>query len=334
MREDRLYHISGSTTTITFSMVAACLLSLAASFFYEPQASGTEGLLSFLFNGGLPQHFRIIINIGAILTGALLLLWINNTYTIVRAHSSLPLLFFLLLECVNPELTAELRIGNILVPVLLVSLALLYNTYQNPHPQNQSFTFALLISAGSLLWSPFILFLPLFWVGLYLTRALNWKSFFASLIGVVTILWLFYGGHFIWDYPLLFNETYNISGSIHPAHKEGEFFQLLYFLPTIIIGFVAGLSSLYRHYSDKISTRVYNEFINVLSVCIALFIGLNISEIHNVLPFLNACVAIQAAHLFNNITSKAMVYLFYAILFIYLLFYLWILLQDLVSGVI
>ncbi|WP_455498024.1 hypothetical protein [Coprobacter sp.] len=333
MREDRLYHISGSTTIITVSMVAACLLSLVASLYYEPQISETNSLLP-VFKGIFPQHIRIIINLGAILVGALLLLWINNIYTIVRAHTSLPLLFFLLLECSNPELTTELRIGNILVPVILLSVALLYSTYQNPYPQNRSFTFALLISIGSLFWLPFIFFLPLFWIGLYLTRALNWKSFFASLIGVVTIFWLFYGGHFIWDYPLSFNSAYKTFASIHPAHKEGELFQLLYFLPTIILGFVSGLSSLYRHYSDKISTRVYNEFINVLSVCTAFFIGLNILEIQNALPLLNACVAIQAAHLFNNITSKAMAYLFYAILIIYLLFYLWILLQDLVSGVI
>lgn len=333
MREDRLYHISSSTTIIIFSMVVTVLLSLTACFYFEPEISETGSLLP-VFNEIFPQHIRIIINLGAILAGALQLLWINNVYTIVRAHTSLPLLFFLLLECSNPELTTTLRMGNILVPVILSSLALLYSTYQSTHPQNQSFAFALLISAGSLFWSPFIFFLPLFWIGLYLTRALSWKSFFASLIGVITVLWLFYGGHFIWNYPLLFDDAYKTAISIHPVYEEGEFFQLLYFLPTIVIGFVAGVSSLYRHYSDKISTRVYNEFINVLSVCTTLFIGLNISEIYNALPFLNACVAIQAAHLFNNITSKTMVYLFYAILFVYLLFYLWILLQDLVSGVI
>ena len=97
MREDKLYNISGSATTITFSVVAA-LLSLIAYIFYDPQVSGTEGLLSFLFNRIHTEHIRIIINLGAILISSLLLLWINNIYTIVRAHSSLPLLFFLLLE--------------------------------------------------------------------------------------------------------------------------------------------------------------------------------------------------------------------------------------------
>ena len=132
MREDKLYNISGSTTTITFSVVAACLLSLIAYIFYEPQVSGTEGLLSFLFNRIHTEHIRIIINLGAILISSLLLLWINNIYTIVRAHSSLPLLFFLLLECSNPELTSELRIGNILVPVILLSIALQYISKYSP----------------------------------------------------------------------------------------------------------------------------------------------------------------------------------------------------------
>ena len=86
MREDKLYNISGSATTITFSVVAACLLSLIAYIFYDPQVSGTEGLLSFLFNRIHTEHIRIIINLGAILISSLLLLWINNIYTIVRAH--------------------------------------------------------------------------------------------------------------------------------------------------------------------------------------------------------------------------------------------------------
>ena len=259
MREDKLYNISGSATTITFSVVAACLLSLIAYIFYDPQVSGTEGLLSFLFNRIHTEHIRIIINLGAILISSLLLLWINNIYTIVRAHSSLPLLFFLLLECSNPELTSELRIGNILVPVILLSIALLYSTYQNIRPQNQAFTFSLLITAGFLFWTPLIFFLPIFWIGLYQTRALNSKTFFASIIGIITVIWLFYGGHFIWNYPLSFDKIFKTAGTIHWLHDEGEFSQLLYLLPTIAIGFIAGISSLYKHYSDKICTRVYNN---------------------------------------------------------------------------
>ena len=215
MREDKLYNISGSTTTITFSVVAACLLSLVAYFFYEPQVSGTEGLLSFLFNRIHTEHIRIIINLGAILISSLLLLWINNIYTIVRAHSSLPLLFFLLFECSNPELTSELRIGNILVPVVLLSIALLYSTYQNIRPQNQAFTFSLLITTGFLFWTPLIFFLPIFWIGLYQTRALSSKTFFASTTGIITVLWLFYGGHLIWNYPLSLSEISDSIGSVH-----------------------------------------------------------------------------------------------------------------------
>ena len=334
MREDRLYNISGTTTAIVFTIAIACLLSLTAVLFYEPHLSETAGLLSYLFENNLSVHFRIILNWVAIFIGGLLLLWINNTYTIVRAHSTLPMLFFLLFECTNPELTTGLRIGNILVPIILLSIALLYSTYQSIHPQNQAFTFSLLITIGFLFWTPLIFFLPLFWIGLYQTRALGLKTFLASITGVVTVVWIFYGIHFIGNYPLSFDNIFRSTGSIHWIHHEGKAEQLLYFVPTIIIGFVAGISSFYRHYSDKISTRVYNEFINVLSFCTAIFIGLNISEFYNFLPFLNVYVAIQAAHLFNNITNKTMVYLFYAILIIYLSFYLWILLQDLVSGVI
>ena len=89
MREDKLYNISGSATTITFSVVAACLLSLIAYIFYDPQVSGTEGLLSFLFNRIHTEHIRIIINLGAILISSLLLLWINNIYTVdLIVHST------------------------------------------------------------------------------------------------------------------------------------------------------------------------------------------------------------------------------------------------------
>ena len=271
MREDRLYNVSGSTAAITFSIAAACLLSLTAFFFYEPQVYGTEGVMSPLFKNLLPSHFGILINFGAILISGLLLLWINNTYTIIRAHSSLPILFFLLFECSNPELTTTLRIGNLLVPIILLSTALLYSTYQSIRPQNQSFTFSLLITAGSLLWSPLIFFLPLFWIGLYQTRSLNLKSFCASVVGVITVLWLYYGGHFIWDYPLSFKEMRQIAGTIHWIHREGEIGQLIYFLPTVFIGFIAGISSFYRHYSDKICTRVYNEFINILSIFMITF---------------------------------------------------------------
>ena len=159
MREDKLYNISGSTTTITFSVVAACLLSLVAYFFYEPQVSGTEGLLSFLFNRIHTEHIRIIINLGAILISSLLLLWINNIYTIVRAHSSLPLLFFLLLECSNPD---DFRITNRQYSrtgdLIVHSTSLQYISKYSP--AESAFTFSLLITAGFLFWTPLISFSP------------------------------------------------------------------------------------------------------------------------------------------------------------------------------
>lgn len=332
MREDKLYNISGNGASIILSIAGAVLLSLTASHFYQPGSTGENFQLPIF--EGFPAYLRIVINLGAILLSSLLLLWINNSYTIVKAHSSLPLLFFLLFECSNPELITDVRTGNILVPFMLLSLSLLYGTYQSSRPQNQSFAFALLISGGALLWSPFIFLLPLFWIGLYLTRALDLKSFFASLTGVAAVLWLFFGGHFIWGYPLFLEDAFRSSISVKLVHEYGSFSQLLYFIPTVVLGFIAGISSLYGQYNDKISTRVYNEFINILSLFTALFIGLNISGINNALPLLNVCVAMQAAHLFNNITNKWMVYLFYSILILYLFFYLWILLQDLVSGVI
>ncbi|GMO33817.1 MAG: hypothetical protein Pg6B_04180 [Candidatus Azobacteroides pseudotrichonymphae] len=117
---------------------------------------------------------------------ALLLLFLSQTYGIIRQKSLLPAFFYLLFVGTNPLLFGNLS-GSISTILVIACFFFLFATYQNSLPQIYAFNIAIFITLGSLYWFPLLFFLPLFCYGMYLLRSLNFRSFFALFLGVFVV---------------------------------------------------------------------------------------------------------------------------------------------------
>ncbi|GHV59499.1 hypothetical protein FACS1894182_13690 [Bacteroidia bacterium] len=122
---------------------------------------------------------------------ALFLLYLTQTYSIIRQKTLLPAFFYLLIAGTNPLLFDDLR-GSVAAFLVLLCLLFLFNSYQNPLSQRNMLNISLIVTLGSFYWTPLLLFFPLFWYGMYQFKILNFKTFLASLVGVIVVfLFLF-----------------------------------------------------------------------------------------------------------------------------------------------
>ena len=272
---------------------------------------------------------KVSINTIIILFCAFLLQRINSIFALIRSRTLFPLLFFLLLEGSNPDLTTTLNTGNLLSLILIISLFTLFSSYQKEKTQRHAFGLSLYIGCGALLWSPFIYLMPVFWIGMYYMRSLTGKTFAATLLGLITVGWIILSIHWIFGLPL-YTENLLVSLSENHIHelKNSTYTQLIYILPTLILGIISIINSLYNNFNDKTRTRAYNGFINLILIVTVIAITVHFNETNIYLPILNTCVALQAAHFFTNTRNKPAIILFYIVLTFYFSLYVWSLLQG------
>ena len=135
--------------------------------------------------------------------GAALLQRFNFLFVIIKEKTTLPFLLFLLLNSLNPDFYPVRPVSLALFP-LLFAMFELFGSYQNPKAINRIFNVMVYLSAGSLLWPYLLWFIPVFWIGMYKFRILDFRTFAASLLGLFTTFW-FVLGWCVWkhDYAVL-----------------------------------------------------------------------------------------------------------------------------------
>ncbi|MDR2843642.1 MAG: hypothetical protein LBV57_03225 [Candidatus Symbiothrix sp.] len=132
------------------------------------------------------ENAELWISTGIQIGIAFLLVFLNQTFGMIRGRTALPAIFFLLLTGTNPLYFNDLT-GSISALVIIVCLFWLLGCYQNPNSQLAAFNIALLLTLGSFYWPPLIVFFPLVWFGMFRFRSLNIKSFVAFLLGFLLV---------------------------------------------------------------------------------------------------------------------------------------------------
>lgn len=267
-----------------------------------------------------PTLLNRLVNSLLVLLGGVLLLRINNRFSLIQKHTLLPFLFFLLFELATPDL-ALLGDGNLMAVVLLFLLALFFHSYQLDRAQ-PAFLIVGTLTLCTLFCTRFAYFIPLFLIGFFQIRYLSVKSLLGALIGFVTPFWIGIGLDLI---PfsrlslLLPDFTFAI-----PQTLPWDNPQFWIVVLTALLGLFSGTTMLYTTFNEKRQIRAYNGFINLMSVYTALLLILDYPHYTCYLPVLHAAVAMQAAFFFtNNSHRKPGVILFYLILTLYIALFVW-----------
>lgn len=117
---------------------------------------------------------------------ALFLLQLNNIFSIIRHHTLLPAIFYLLFAGCNPVFSLDWK-GSSAAFLMMVNYLFLFRAYQKPNPQLYALNISLVLVLGSFLQPQLLLFFPLFWFGFHWFRSFNMRVFLASLTGIFAV---------------------------------------------------------------------------------------------------------------------------------------------------
>ena len=126
-----------------------------------------EGIASDLLPTKIENnHIFYAVNAIIIALTAYLLSRLNTIFPLMKEHSYIAMMFFLLLEMLTPAVVTLFSPGNVAALLVYICMFILYSCYQRGDTPQQSFLITLLITTTSLIYARILYFLPLFLLGL------------------------------------------------------------------------------------------------------------------------------------------------------------------------
>ena len=182
------------------AVLAVCALCWAAGYHLSvgyPMAEEEAAPLWKAFCRLLPDKAATYaVGILLMIGGACLLHRAGYALALIREKTILPIAFYVLLVSTNPEFL-PLKATSVGAFCLILAYYELLSAYHDPEARSNAFNVGLLLGVGSLLWVHMLLFLPVFWIGMYIFRSLNVRTVVATLVGVITVCWLLFGWCFM-----------------------------------------------------------------------------------------------------------------------------------------
>ena len=265
---------------------------------------------------------------------ALALSYMAYSRNVIRTRSKLPGIFFVLFCCSYPACFLEPLSGTFMAVILAVVFLILFSPSTEFRLPLHLYVVSFLFSAAGVLYPSLFLYIPVIWLGSAKMASFGFKCLLASFLGIVTPFWLLGAAQVIWDFSFCFQHFVGHFYPLQLIDYQQLSFPLVYTAVIALIGFFCWARNTVLQYEDKIITRIYNGMINLLFFYTLVLICLNYSGFPVYLPILTVCVSLQAAHCFTHVQSRQGVFLFYLIITVFILFFLWNLFQNLVTGVI
>lgn len=220
------------------------------------------------------------MQLACFVVSAYLMVEFNNSNALIRIYSRMVSCSFLAMLC-----AANFLFGNMLGAIVLLctvaAYTILFRTYQLKEATGWTFYAFLCIALASVAWVQMLWLVPVVWLLMWTQlSSLSWRTFMASLIGLMTPYWfitvaLFYIGSFSY-FANHFGELANFSPiTLNPSPitlNPSPIPSLLTFAFVVSL-YITGSIHYMRHSSDdKIRIRQLYGFFMIMGLADILFI--------------------------------------------------------------
>ena len=248
---------------------------------------------------------------------------LNLRFGVIRLRTSMPFYIPLLLFSVHPvflRMTTDL----IALVFLLWSLFPLFATYQFQRSHKYAFQFTALLAMGSIFQIYTLLFVPIWLIALKALDEISFRSFFASIFGLIIVFWIVFSMYVFGDNIAGFLEPFRQLAVIYDFRSAPDFNVPQWgFVGTIIllviIFLTADTKQIVRERSFTKKVLVFNLFV------VSFVILMQVLYYTRTLFFLYvgiALVSMVISHFYTNSTRNLQVYsyiVFMALLIVYIL---------------
>lgn len=253
----------------------------------------------------LPRWGERLLGLLCTLVIGYFLIYLNNTYLLIRRRASVQTSIYLLFISACPLLHASYPAG-IAAFMLLLAMHNLFKCYQYQHTVGYVLNSFVFLGLGSLIIPQYTFFALVFLIGVSSICGLGIKNFLAAILGwsipyLFLVTYAYYTNQMhLFCQPFIELTTFQ-SFNIENLYNR-QWVTPLYFF---IVFLVTGINTLVNKNKDKLSTRVYLRFIILLIFSIFIYIFLQPMHAIGLFTFLLAGISIVAAHFFVLTNGKA-----------------------------
>ena len=286
-------------------------------------------IIIWLIAGLVSQQWWI--QFGCFVVSAWMMMMLNKENLLIRIFSRLVSSTYLVLTCAAVFLFAS-RACAIMQMGAAISLYLLWHCYQDRQAVGWTFYTFLSLGIGSIMQSQVLYYLPIFWIIMaWFTYSLSWRTFFASILGLLTPYWFclpyyaFQGENCLDILSCHLSTLLNIATL--PDYSVLNTTKIVYLSFLVILMVIGGSHFITTSYRDTIRVRqIYFSFI--LIAAFSLFLIIVQPHCYDMaIHVLILAISPMIAHFFALTHSRFTNILFFCTLTIVLLFtgyHLWI----------
>jgi hypothetical protein len=312
------------TVLITLIAIAGLIATRGIGFPHSIPTKTNWGLFSVLFeNWSNYTIFQWIIDGGFVVLFAFMFNQADTRFNLIRVRTSLPFFVVGLLLATNNFLLGNLT-ESFSTLLIILSISSLFSSYQLHRAEKQSFDIGLLLSLASLFWIKSIFLLPIFWIGMYMMKTLNLRTFAASLIGVLTPYWFaFFYYAYIDNYTPLLEHLLSIIDFQWINLWNAPLYTWIHLGITLLASLFAIGNTIFSTFTDKIRTRSYLNFLFLFLISTYALFVVDFGRSGSALYLIYLISAFLIAHLFASVRGRFSSLLFYTLLYTYIIIYLW-----------
>lgn len=252
---------------------------------------------------------------------AWLLSAINNRFTLIRARTNLPFIVPFIVFSIHPYFLS-MSADYISIILILYAFIPLLSSYQQSNTQLFSFRISILIGLAALFQVYALLVLPLWLYGEYSMRGGHFKSFLASLFGLILVFWSAF---------VLYYFTNNIADFIFPFYYVSDI-SLLKIPPLSVYEWVLTSLTLFLFASfmvlsmrtyirDKVITLVSIQFMIFMLIFLLLFQFVYWNNTLFLLLLSLALLSYLIAYFYTMVAKKGYIYSAYFLAVLLVVFY-------------
>lgn len=260
------------------------------------------------------------LSLGLNLLVAMLTVYINRTYNVLRSMTMLFAGLFFVMQAATPALMSQLCGGIIVCITLILCILILFSIYGRPDSTRRVFLLFFITALTALCQYAIMFYIPLLLLGCAQMRVLNPRSFLAAVTGCVTPLWIFMGLGLI---PLTDFRWPDFDGYFSVITSRETLPLAVTVGVTTTIGVLFTMLNLIKILSYNSRTRAYNGFFSLLFFATAILIIIDFVDVTVYVPLLNCCTAFQIGHFFTLRRGRRSYIGILVIILIYTGLYLW-----------
>lgn len=238
------------------------------------------------------SSLAVPLNIAALILVLLGMLYLNRRYLLLHSHIKLYLaLTTLILAAVPSAILSASFAGSLLALFIFWAMAVMYSSYKQKRVSRRIFLVFTIASALSVIHFGVVAYLPLLYLICIQMRCFSLRNLFASLIGLITPLWIIFGlypssiSHVAWPQLTWPQLSHLLSFSLP---------QIISISLTLFTAVVLTLANIVKvFYGFNARTRAFNGVLALTTLWTAAATMLDFDNAPSYLLLLSALVAMQ-----------------------------------------